>query len=118
MFLTPNCEWGGEGSLGCGIGYGYLHRIPEKDVESQPVDPEIGVAVDLPDGSKGVEPNVAPPTSSGEGFAEVRSPDINGVTLKFLSPSRPPSQFLVSPALLGSQPRPLKQALPRVQGQV
>lgn len=73
MLLTPNTEWGGEGSLGCGIGYGYLHRIPEKDVECDPVDPEVG-AVDLPDGSMGVEPNTAPPTSAtsgGEGFAEV-----------------------------------------------
>ncbi|XP_044743084.1 Golgi reassembly-stacking protein 2 [Chrysoperla carnea] len=26
--ITPNLSWGGEGSLGCGIGYGYLHRIP------------------------------------------------------------------------------------------
>ncbi|XP_029380636.1 Golgi reassembly-stacking protein 1a isoform X1 [Echeneis naucrates] len=26
--VTPNGAWGGEGSLGCGIGYGYLHRIP------------------------------------------------------------------------------------------
>lgn len=26
--LTPNTGWGGEGSLGCDIGYGYLHRIP------------------------------------------------------------------------------------------
>ncbi|XP_045292471.1 Golgi reassembly-stacking protein 1 isoform X2 [Leopardus geoffroyi] len=26
--VTPNAAWGGEGSLGCGIGYGYLHRIP------------------------------------------------------------------------------------------
>jgi len=26
--ITPNQSWGGEGSLGCGIGYGYLHRIP------------------------------------------------------------------------------------------
>nr|XP_020452069.1 Golgi reassembly-stacking protein 2 [Monopterus albus] len=28
VVITPNCNWGGEGSLGCGIGYGYLHRIP------------------------------------------------------------------------------------------
>lgn len=28
VLLTPNSAWGGEGSLGCGIGYGYLHRIP------------------------------------------------------------------------------------------
>lgn len=26
--ITPNSKWGGEGSLGCGIGFGYLHRIP------------------------------------------------------------------------------------------
>ncbi|XP_012663497.1 Golgi reassembly-stacking protein 1 isoform X1 [Otolemur garnettii] len=26
--VTPNAAWGGDGSLGCGIGYGYLHRIP------------------------------------------------------------------------------------------
>ncbi|KAK4879575.1 hypothetical protein RN001_007721 [Aquatica leii] len=26
--ITPHRDWGGEGSLGCGIGYGYLHRIP------------------------------------------------------------------------------------------
>ncbi|KAF0026437.1 hypothetical protein F2P81_021174 [Scophthalmus maximus] len=28
VVITPKCDWGGEGSLGCGIGYGYLHRIP------------------------------------------------------------------------------------------
>ncbi|KAM6169896.1 Golgi reassembly-stacking protein 1 [Rhynchocyon petersi] len=28
--VTPNAAWGGEGSLGCDIGYGYLHRIPVK----------------------------------------------------------------------------------------
>ncbi|XP_017276396.1 Golgi reassembly-stacking protein 1a isoform X2 [Kryptolebias marmoratus] len=28
VMVTPNGAWGGEGSLGCGIGYGYLHRIP------------------------------------------------------------------------------------------
>ncbi|XP_076025934.1 Golgi reassembly-stacking protein 2-like [Genypterus blacodes] len=28
VIITPNSDWGGEGSLGCGIGFGYLHRIP------------------------------------------------------------------------------------------
>ncbi|CAG8515345.1 7319_t:CDS:10 [Diversispora eburnea] len=27
--IVPNSEWGGEGFLGCGVGYGYLHRIPK-----------------------------------------------------------------------------------------
>ncbi|XP_069791715.1 Golgi reassembly-stacking protein 2 isoform X2 [Narcine bancroftii] len=30
VIITPNTTWGGEGSLGCGIGYGYLHRIPTR----------------------------------------------------------------------------------------
>lgn len=28
VIIIPDSSWGGEGSLGCGIGYGYLHRIP------------------------------------------------------------------------------------------
>lgn len=35
--LTPNIGWGGEGSLGCGIGYGYLHRIPMRATNTTPV---------------------------------------------------------------------------------
>lgn len=34
--ITPNSHWGGEGLVGCGIGYGYLHRIP---VRGKPVVP-------------------------------------------------------------------------------
>lgn len=33
VVVTPNGAWGGEGSLGCGIGYGYLHRIPTRRVQ-------------------------------------------------------------------------------------
>ncbi|KAK1165682.1 Golgi reassembly-stacking protein 2-like isoform X1 [Acipenser oxyrinchus oxyrinchus] len=33
VVITPNAAWGGEGSLGCGIGYGYLHRIPTRPFE-------------------------------------------------------------------------------------
>ncbi|KAM3849450.1 Golgi reassembly-stacking protein 1-like [Diretmus argenteus] len=34
VVVTPNGAWGGEGSLGCGIGYGYLHRIPTHSLQS------------------------------------------------------------------------------------
>ncbi|XP_067342948.1 Golgi reassembly-stacking protein 2-like isoform X2 [Channa argus] len=34
VVVTPNGAWGGEGSLGCGIGYGYLHRIPSHHTQS------------------------------------------------------------------------------------
>ena len=43
--ITPNGAWGGEGSLGCGIGYGYLHRIPT-DEDYPP--PEGEEAANLP----------------------------------------------------------------------
>ncbi|XP_017261889.1 Golgi reassembly-stacking protein 1 [Kryptolebias marmoratus] len=36
VVVTPNGAWGGEGSLGCGIGYGYLHRIP-----THPIQPHV-----------------------------------------------------------------------------
>ncbi|KAJ8268016.1 hypothetical protein COCON_G00131880 [Conger conger] len=39
VLVTPNGAWGGEGSLGCGIGYGYLHRIPNR-----PVTPKTSTA--------------------------------------------------------------------------
>eukprot|EP00126_Sphaerothecum_destruens_P004892 Sdes_comp18436_c0_seq1m8357 len=32
--IVPNSSWGGQGYLGCGIGYGYLHRIPTGDASS------------------------------------------------------------------------------------
>ncbi|VEN53852.1 unnamed protein product [Callosobruchus maculatus] len=34
--ITPNSQWGGVGLLGCGIGYGYLHRIPVRGTPSPP----------------------------------------------------------------------------------
>lgn len=36
VHITPNHGWGGEGSLGCGIGYGYLHRIPIRSAQALP----------------------------------------------------------------------------------
>ncbi|XP_029001417.1 Golgi reassembly-stacking protein 2-like [Betta splendens] len=42
VVVTPNGAWGGEGSLGCGIGYGYLHRIP-----TLPAQPSIQKNVGL-----------------------------------------------------------------------
>lgn len=36
IHIIPNHTWGGEGSLGCGIGYGYLHRIPVRNSISMP----------------------------------------------------------------------------------
>lgn len=37
--IIPNSSWGGEGSIGCGIGYGYLHRIPIRGNSSEIITP-------------------------------------------------------------------------------
>ena len=62
VLLTPNSGWGGEGSLGCGIGFGYLHRIPVKESNAQPKDAEMGGQTTAKDNTDG-------PT---EGYADVR----------------------------------------------
>lgn len=57
--ITPNGTWGGEGCLGCGIGYGYLHRIPKTE-ESKPFS--------IP---KGVESSMPPPPVLKDGFSNI-----------------------------------------------
>ncbi|XP_062477372.1 Golgi reassembly-stacking protein 1 [Pezoporus occidentalis] len=72
VVVTPNGAWGGEGSLGCGIGYGYLHRIPtqstiaKKKPESKPPSPlpEAGAPVASTDGY--TETPLLAPTSQSD----------------------------------------------------
>ncbi|KAJ1309922.1 hypothetical protein OPQ81_006681 [Rhizoctonia solani] len=40
VVLVPNRMWGGQGLLGCGVGYGLLHRIPKDRSSLVPVDQE------------------------------------------------------------------------------
>ena len=64
--ITPNSDWGGDGSLGCGIGYGYLHRIPSIPAGASPSklqDPEMGT---LP-----VAASPSQPAVTSDGFSEV-----------------------------------------------
>lgn len=58
--ITPNSNWGGEGSLGCGIGYGYLHRIPVRSNIEQPKPPASG---QIP--SAVIKPTIPPPVPIG-----------------------------------------------------
>ncbi|CEM27830.1 unnamed protein product [Vitrella brassicaformis CCMP3155] len=42
VILTPNHNWGGDGSIGCDIGTGLLHRIPPpRSMPAQPQTPQI-----------------------------------------------------------------------------
>lgn len=39
VIIVPNREWGGEGLLGCGVGFGLLHRIPRPQ-DREPMEPQ------------------------------------------------------------------------------
>ncbi|XP_045155191.1 Golgi reassembly-stacking protein 2 isoform X2 [Echinops telfairi] len=65
VIITPNSAWGGEGSLGCGIGYGYLHRIPTRPFEE-------GKKISLPGQMTGT-----PITPLKDGFTEVQLSSVN-----------------------------------------
>ncbi|XP_075969578.1 Golgi reassembly-stacking protein 2 [Anticarsia gemmatalis] len=59
VHITPNHNWGGEGSLGCGIGYGYLHRIPLRSspVYGTPLPPQQYVHENLIPGIQNLNMN-------------------------------------------------------------
>ena len=46
--MTPNSDWGGEGCIGCGIGYGYLHRIPVRPPSSNKPVPHSTTHINPP----------------------------------------------------------------------
>lgn len=59
--ITPNGAWGGQGSLGCNIGYGYLHRIPRRQFPSDKPAPH----------GLGAGASPAPSQTKVDGFLEV-----------------------------------------------
>ena len=64
VVITPNKNWGGEGSLGCGIGYGYLHRIPTRSAKTEVAKPpyaQIPQKNHQTDGYSSVQLNAASP---------------------------------------------------------
>ncbi|XP_074159249.1 Golgi reassembly-stacking protein 2 isoform X2 [Sminthopsis crassicaudata] len=83
VIITPNSAWGGEGSLGCGIGYGYLHRIPTRPFEE-------GKKISLP----GQMTNT-PVTPLKDGFTEVQLSSVNP------SPISPPGTTGIEQGLSG-----------------
>ncbi|XP_062260407.1 Golgi reassembly-stacking protein 1a [Platichthys flesus] len=94
VVVTPNGAWGGEGSLGCGIGYGYLHRIPANpDIST--AKPPIPVPEENPS-----------PTLPAHGFTEAplmapsgQSEDVLDVEKVFLQEAAlpPPIQTVPDP---------------------
>uniref|UniRef100_A0A2D4J118 PDZ GRASP-type domain-containing protein n=1 Tax=Micrurus lemniscatus lemniscatus TaxID=129467 RepID=A0A2D4J118_MICLE len=83
VVITPNTAWGGEGSLGCGIGYGYLHRIPTRPFEE-------GKKIYLPG-----QLSSTPISPLKDGFTEVQLSSVNP------PPSLPPGTTGVEQGLAG-----------------
>ncbi|GFY62630.1 golgi reassembly-stacking protein 2 [Trichonephila inaurata madagascariensis] len=90
VVITPNKNWGGEGSLGCGIGYGYLHRIPTRPTKIDIKSPYAHLPSKIPqvDGYSSVQLNAASPPGS-QIYNSV--PELNGNQNNFPGlPNQPP----------------------------
>ncbi|XP_070701003.1 Golgi reassembly-stacking protein 2-like [Pempheris klunzingeri] len=94
VIITPNSAWGGEGSLGCGIGYGYLHRIPTKPFEegkkisfpgnspSEPVSP-------LKDGFTEVQLSAVTPPATAPAVPSGLEDPLSGLSISTAPPTMP-----------------------------
>ncbi|KAF4978289.1 hypothetical protein FZEAL_5300 [Fusarium zealandicum] len=91
--IQPSRDWGGQGALGCVLGYGALHRIPP--ALSEPVD--------------------APGETMFDGAPNEKSDDIfvPAATTTELPPPPPSGDFLVPAQMIGTSPM---SAPPRAGG--
>ncbi|XP_029930049.1 Golgi reassembly-stacking protein 1 [Myripristis murdjan] len=100
VVVTPNGAWGGEGSLGCGIGYGYLHRIPahpEVSTEMSP-SPELEESPSPPPPTHGfTEASLMAPSGQSEDPV-----DLEHVILQD-TPLPPPIQRVMDPGFSESE---------------
>ncbi|XP_026854429.2 Golgi reassembly-stacking protein 2 [Electrophorus electricus] len=99
VVITPNSAWGGEGSLGCGIGYGYLHRIPTRPFEegkkiSFPVHPPSEPVSPLKDGFTEVQLSAVTPPPGTPPAPTGLEDGLSGLSVS----SAPPSILSVSSA--------------------
>ncbi|XP_030301751.1 Golgi reassembly-stacking protein 1 isoform X2 [Calypte anna] len=112
VVVTPNGAWGGEGSLGCGIGYGYLHRIPTQSVlskkkpESKPPTPlpEAGTPVPTTNGYTET-PLLAPTSQAGNSemllnLDHSTSEETSGYSPESSLSPPPPLQRVMDPGFL------------------
>lgn len=116
VVVTPNSAWGGEGSMGCGIGYGYLHRIPKREDRPPPPPPAtVSSSIVVPVPMPGSRPSLVSPGE--DGFAEVQLSTPTSTVFPVSSPldslpelvlaAQPPSPS-VAPAI---SPMPVALAL-------
>ncbi|NWZ83318.1 Golgi reassembly-stacking protein 1 [Poecile atricapillus] len=112
VVVTPNGAWGGEGSLGCGIGYGYLHRIPTQSVtskkkpESKPPSPSPEAGTPVPSTNGYTETPLLAPTSQNDISEAVMNLDhsteqeMSGYSPESSLSPPPPLQRVMDPGFL------------------
>uniref|UniRef100_A0A8C3XXF4 Golgi reassembly stacking protein 1 n=1 Tax=Catharus ustulatus TaxID=91951 RepID=A0A8C3XXF4_CATUS len=112
VVVTPNGAWGGEGSLGCGIGYGYLHRIPtqsmtsKKKPESKSSSPSPEAGTPVPSTNGYTETPLLAPTSQNDSSDTVMNLDhsteqeLSGYSPESSLSPPPPLQRVMDPGFL------------------
>ncbi|KFV95693.1 Golgi reassembly-stacking protein 1, partial [Eurypyga helias] len=110
VVVTPNGAWGGEGSLGCGIGYGYLHRIPtqsavaKKKPESKPPSPLPEPGTPVPSANGYTETPLLAPASQSDSSEIVldhsTDQEMSGYSPESLLSPPPPLQRVMDPGFL------------------
>ncbi len=71
VIITPNNRWGGEGSLGCGIGYGYLHRIPKREAAASPAKGPSSTAAGAAGAAAAAATAAAASPKGSDGFTDI-----------------------------------------------
>ncbi|NXI97061.1 GORS1 protein, partial [Psophia crepitans] len=112
VVVTPNGAWGGEGSLGCGIGYGYLHRIPtqsavsKKKPESKPPSPVPEAGAPVPSANGYTETPLMAAASQSDNSEVVMNSDhstdqeMSGYSPESSLSPPPPLQRVMDPGFL------------------
>ncbi|KAM3866071.1 Golgi reassembly-stacking protein 2-like [Diretmus argenteus] len=94
VVITPNGAWGGEGSLGCGIGYGYLHRIPTRPFEegkkiSFPGNTPSEAVSPLKDGFTEVQLSAVTPPPTASAVSSGLEDSLSGLSISTAPPTIP-----------------------------
>lgn len=103
--IVPSRDWGGEGALGCVLGYGALHRLPAP--LSEPVNAPGETMFDMGggDGQFTTFGGGAPPPPSAADPSSMFIPATQ-------SQGAPPSDFMVPAQLAGATPPPPSGTVP------
>jgi hypothetical protein len=89
--IEPNRTWGGNGCLGCDVGYGYIHRIPSPPIEEVSLPqsiPNVNPMINLSPITTVVHtPSILPPGSPefmdiGSGISFGSTKEMNGENKK------------------------------------